>query len=84
MVPTERGARDRRFGVSVEGVEASGAASSFDGNHTNDVLSFMFPNQYFTLTPEEFLESESFESLMERTMWGHLAWVFFPPQGFRL
>lgn len=71
------GARDTRFRVAVEG--ASGAAA-FDGNHTNDVTSWIFNNEYWTAEKWE----DSVLTLLYHTANGHLAWVVFPPQGFRI
>lgn len=81
MMSAGRGARDRRSG-SVEGGRASGAASTFDGNHTNDVYSWLFPNENFDVyDTDAFLRT--LDILMERTVAGHLAWVLFAP-GIRL
>ena len=77
MMSDERGARDRRFG-SVEGGRASGAASTFDGNHTNDVYSWLIPNELWDPTDYESLQ-QTIDILMERTIKGHLAWVLFVP-----
>lgn len=74
----ERGAGHRRSAVEVEG--ASGAASSFDGNHTGDIVSWLFFNDKW----KDDMWPETQEQLMMHTAWGHLAWVVFPPQGFRL
>lgn len=79
-MPGERGARDRRFEVAVEGVDASGAASTFDGNHTDDTVSWLFANETW--------RDEKFSGLLDKLMWytaaGNLSWVVFPPEGFRI
>ena len=71
----ERGARDP-VPVAVEG--ASGAAA-FDGNHTNDMVSWLFANENWH--PDRV--QDQLAQLMEYTIYGHLAWVVFPPQGYR-
>lgn len=74
----ERGTRDRRS-IPVEG-GASGAADTFDGNQTNDIVSWLFANSQWT---EESV-AQALAQLMEHTAMGHLAWVVFPREGFRL
>lgn len=59
---------------------ASGAADSFDGNHTNDVWSWMFANSDWRDDKWPGLMIQ----LMEHTANGHLSWVVFPRQGFRV
>lgn len=66
-----------RGSVAVEDV-ASGAAL-FDGNDSN-VVSWLFANEQFK--PDNM--DSMFEQLMFFTMNGHLAWVVFPPEGFRV
>lgn len=66
--------------VAVEGGVASGAADNFDGNHTNDVLSWLFANVNWV---DEAVPA-MLDQLMEHTKWGHLAWVVFPKAGYRL
>ena len=69
----------REGSVPVER-RASGAAVAFDGNHTRQLVSWMFPN-------ENWLDENVVDMLIELMLWtdaGHLAWVVFPPQGFRL
>jgi hypothetical protein len=64
---------------AVEG-GASGAAAAFDGNHTDNLMSWMFPN-------ENFLSENHAAMIEELMMWteaGHLAWCAFVPRGFRL
>ena len=78
MMSREHGARDRRFELSVEGGTASGAASTFDGNHTNDIWSWLFPNELFDPFDLEAFQ-RTLDILMERTANGHLAWVLFAP-----
>lgn len=74
-----RGSVHRRP-YAVEGESASGAAPTFDGNHTNDVVSWMFANDSW----DDELWPETEDQLMQHTAWGHLSWVVFPPRGFRL
>lgn len=77
MSMSTSGARDTRFRVAVEG--ASGAAA-FDGNHSGDIVSWIFATDLW--------EDDKFEdtimTLMYHTANGHLAWVVFPPEGYRL
>ena len=64
--------------VAVEGV-AIGAAP-FDGNQSNRVVSWMFSNP-------DWIDDQvpaMLDQLMEYTKWGHLAWVCFPKEGYRL
>lgn len=75
MSMTTARARDPRFRVAVEG--ASGAAA-FDGNHTNDVVSWLFANDKW----EDGAVPEMLDQLMEYTIHGHLAWVVFVPHGY--
>lgn len=84
MMSEERGARDRRSRLSVEGGRASGAASTFDGNHTSDVWSWLIPNEYFDCFDHEAME-RSLDLLMERTCgtFYPLAWVLIAP-GYRI
>lgn len=69
-----RGARDRRSVDAVE-VEEDGRPTSFDGNHTNRIVSWLIPvpGQKF-----EGLDEEQILQLMRWTVAGHLAWVVFP------
>jgi hypothetical protein len=78
MMTRERGARDRRFELSVEEPTAIGAARLFDGNHTDDLLSWMFANSYW----DDSLVPDTLDKLMGYTIDGHLSWVIFPPQGY--
>lgn len=79
-MPTGRDGGFRRPVDAVEGGDASGAAPSFDGNYTNDIVSWMFQNERWT--------RDKWPELMEELMWftsrGHLAWVVFPHNGFRI
>lgn len=79
-MPTSRGARDRDFMVAVDEDAASGAAGRFDGNHTNDVLSWLFANVNWV----DEAVPQMLDELMEHTKFGHLAWVVFPKPGYRL
>ena len=81
MMTEERGTRDPRFEDAVEGDDASGAASPFDGNLTSDIVSWLFANE--TWTDSGFHDS-TLPKLMYHTAMGHLAWVVFPRAGFRL
>ena len=63
---------------AVEAV-ASGAAR-FDGNKSKDIVSWLFANP-------DWKDSDvpaMLDQLMEYTSAGHLAWVCFPRQGYRL
>ncbi len=76
-----RGEGSRRPRGPVEGAGASGAAPTFDGNHTDDVTSWLFQNDRWT--PEKW--PELMEELMLFTVqYNHLSWVVFPYNGFRL
>lgn len=68
---SQRRARDRSLVIAVE---ADVGRSSFDGNHTNDVTSWLiaFENQVYVP-----LDDADYRNLMEWTMAGHLAWVVF-------
>ena len=68
----------RRPRIAVEG-DASGAAA-FDGNHSHSTVSWLFSNAQWS----EANAPEMFDQLMEYTKRGHLAWVCFPKEGFRL
>jgi hypothetical protein len=71
-------ARDSEV-LPVEG-GASGAAAAFDGNLTHDLDSWIFPNGHWR-------DEAALDVLHELMVWttsGHLAWVVFPPSGFRL
>jgi len=59
---------------------ASGAAALFDGNNTADIVSWMFWNDEWEVDKVPDLVDQ----LMEYTVFGHMAWVVFPPYGFRL
>lgn len=74
-MPTES-ARDR-FRVAVEG--ASGAAA-FDGNHSSDIVSWLFPLENW----DDRDVPAMLDQLMTHTIRGHLAWVVFVPEGFRI
>lgn len=67
----------RRF-VAVEG-RASGDAP-FDGNYTDSVLSWFFTNELWHTDGVPIM----IQQLMDITEAGHLAWVVFPPEGYRL
>lgn len=64
--------------VPVEG--AAIGAAPFDGNKTDSIVTWLFMGEEFDAsnTPE------MMRQLVEYTKWGHLAWVVFPPLGFRL
>lgn len=79
-MPAGRGEGSRRPVEPVEGSGASGAAPAFDGNHTNDVTSWLFQNDRWQDDAWPELE----EQLMYYTATGHLAWVVFPIGGFRI
>ena len=72
-------ARDSGEALAVEG-GASGAAAAFDGNLTRDILSWLFPDDSWGTVNHDAMVAE----LMLWTESGHLAWVCFPPKGFRL
>lgn len=75
-----QGARSRdRRSVPVEGDYASGAADPFDGNYTNRVQAWMFPLDWDESDMELMMAQ-----LIDFTAMGHLAWVLFPPEGFRI
>src|SRR3954467_4714750 len=59
---------------------AIGAAAAFDGNYTDDVVSWMFFNEHWR---DEDVP-DLLDQLMGHTEWGHLSWVVFPPYGYRL
>ncbi len=74
-----RSARARPTPPAIGG-SAIGAAVPFDGNYTDDIVSWMFWN-------EDWLEEnvpDMLSQLMVFTEMGHLAWVVFPYPGFRL
>jgi len=72
-------ARDSREALAVES-SAIGAAAAFDGNYTNDLVSWLFPNEKWTAEAVP----QMLEELMLYTMHGHLAWCVFAPGGFRI
>lgn len=55
------------------------AAAAFDGNLSADPTNWLFPTEDFDSLP-----TEAVETLMARTVEGNVAWVIFPPAGFRL
>ena len=63
----------------VEG-GASGAAAAFDGNHSRSILSWIIPGENWN----DRSVADALDELMEWTVAGHLAWVIFPPYGFRI
>jgi hypothetical protein len=79
-MPSGREGGTRRPVEPVEGTGASGAAPSFDGNHSGDIISWMFQNENWN--------DDRWPSLMDELMWftvqGHLAWVVFTRGGFRI
>lgn len=68
-----RVARDRDGNV-VEGV-SDGRRSTFDGNYTRTLTSWLIP---FTGTAWEELDEDQYNQLMEWTVNGHLSWCVFP------
>lgn len=74
-MPPARDSEEARVPV----VRASGAAA-FDGNHTNDLQAWLLHNKDWD--PE--LIPLMLDQLMDWTASGHLAWVAFLPQGYRL
>lgn len=86
MMSEEQGARDPRFGVAVEEGDASGAAPLFDGNHTNDTETWLVANDTLGTGgwDDETFRDRTLPQLMYFTAMGHLSWVVFPPQGYRL
>jgi hypothetical protein len=81
MMSEGHGTRDPSSAVPVEGVDASGAASSFDGNHTSDAETWLFGNENWN---DDSFRENTLLKLMYFTSLGHLSWVVFPRQGFRL
>lgn len=75
IMSEERDARDAAP-VAVEG--DLGARSTFDGNHTNALLTWLVPDERWT----EDTFPGNVEVLMEFTANGHLAWCLFPPHGY--
>jgi hypothetical protein len=69
----------RPSGAAVER-GAIGAAAAFDGNHTDDVVSWLFYNDHWEASEVPAM----LDQLMEHTVYGHLAWVVFAPFGFRI
>ena len=71
-----------RDGAGASPIErsASGAAAAFDGNHTADPQAWLLANEDWD--PE--LVPQMLDQLMDWVLLGHLAWVAFPPAGFRL
>jgi hypothetical protein len=70
-MPTGHGARDRRPGEPA--VEAEGGRpDTFDGNHSNQLVSWLLIRG-----GKKELHPEDLEILMMRTMRGHLAWCVF-------
>lgn len=67
-----RGARDRR---SSGAVEAPSGRSTFDGNHTKNILAWVIPFVGMDWTE---LDQDQLDTLMAWTLRGHLAWVVFP------
>lgn len=61
-------------------VERASGAAAFDGNHTNDLQAWLLANQDWD--PE--LVPVMLDQLMDWTLGGHLAWVAFLPEGYRL
>jgi len=68
-----RRARDRRQ-VAVGGI-TDGRPSTFDGNYTRTLVSWLMP---MPGTPFEELGEKQYDQLMEWTIGGHLAWCVFP------
>lgn len=73
-------ARDGAEAVPIER-SASGAAAAFDGNYTNAPESWLFSNARW--------RDDAFPELLEQLTFymvevDHLAWVVFPPPGFRI
>lgn len=66
------GARDPRFFVDAVGVESSGRSDSFDGNHTNNTVTWL------VLPPGKALGRGDVETLLGWMLEGHLAWFVFP------
>lgn len=62
------------------GEGASGAAALFDGNYSDDIVSWMFSNENWN---DDDIPA-MLDQLMQHTVWGHLGWVVFPKQGYRL
>ena len=69
----------RPSGAAVER-GAIGAAVAFDGNYSDDIVSWLFYNDYWN----EADVPDMLDQLMEHTSRGHLAWVCFPPYGYRI
>jgi hypothetical protein len=74
-MPNGHGARDRRPSVPAVEVDDVSPRNSFDGNHTNDVMSWLIPQPGKKFHP---LTEETYETLMQWVMMGHLAWVVLP------
>ena len=75
----QRGFAPRRYTVPVEA--ASSGADRLDGNETNNVVSWLFATEDWVdeNVPDVLI------SLMENTvLYDHLAWVVFPPYGYRV
>lgn len=62
--------------VPVE--ERASGAAAFDGNHSFDIVSWLFPTDSW----DEAQVPGMLEELMRHTLYGHLAWVVFVPHGF--
>lgn len=73
-------ARDSGEAHAVER-RASGAAAAFDGNHTGNLVSWLFPNDQWGVVENT---DDMLDELMFYTARGHLQWCVFPPAGYRL
>ena len=70
-----RGARDQRQGVDAVEVEQGGRPDSFDGNHSNNLVSWFVVNNSKRI---EDIHEGDLNQLMHWTAMGHLAWVVVP------
>lgn len=70
----------RRRAPGTRALLRGAGAERFDGNTSDDLRRWYYPDAEFIYG----LHVETIEALMERTEGGDLAWVLFPPEGFRL
>lgn len=66
------GTRARDSGPNVDAVEAQGGRSTFDGNHTDDLMSWLIIRG-----GKKELDPRDLNELMLRTARGHLSWCVF-------
>lgn len=70
-----RGARDRRQEMEAVEVQQGGRPDSFDGNHSNALVSWLLLDHSKDI---ESMHADDMQHLMNWTAMGHLAWCVFP------